>query len=109
MKNLIADFILFTLVSGIGFILPWWSVFIICFFWAFLKLASPLRILATVFMSYSLLIALLGHDLIQVLKIPNFKYAMIPLVALIFSLICFCVSQLATELNKMLKKPELRS
>ena len=104
MKNLIGDFVLLSLVSGLGFILPWWSIFIICFFWAYLELASPIRIFVSVFLSYCVLIASLGHNLIQVLKVPNFKFALVPLSALLFALLCFCVSQVARELKKNLEK-----
>jgi uncharacterized membrane protein YfhO len=104
MKKLMTDIIFLALVSGAGFILAWWSVFIICFFWAFLMIASPRRIFTTVLISYCFLIAGLGEKLIQVLKFSNLKYAIIPVVALIFALICFCVSQVALELGK--KRPD---
>jgi hypothetical protein len=100
MKTLTSDLIFLTLVSGVGFIVPWWSVFIICFCWAFLRIASPRRIFISVLISYGVLIGALGFNLIEVLKISNFKYGLVPLIALIFAFICFCVSQLALELKK---------
>ncbi len=109
MKNLIPDLVFLSLVSGVGFILPWWSVFIICFFWAYLELGTPSRIFVCVFISFCVLIASLGHNLIQVLKVSNLKYAMIPLSALLFALVCFCVSQAAHELNKILQKSDSKS
>ncbi len=95
----ITDLVLFILVSGIGFIFPWWSLFILCFAWGYFNLSEVRNIFIAVLISHSILILFEGMDLIQVLKLSQIKYLLVPVAGLIFAAVSAVLAKTGRELN----------
>ncbi len=100
------DLIFLSLVAGIGFIFPWWSVFVICFLWSYFKIAKASKIMISVFVTYLIMILVFGNRLLKVVDF-NFgkmesNYLIAVGVSLLFSIACALIASLAThaQVNK---------
>ena len=103
----LSDFIFLILISGIGFIFPWWSVFLLCILWSLADLASSRKILVCVFSTYLSMILTLGESLIKALDFSFILNTTFPLVlnyflaalaALFFSVACALLASLTKDL-----------
>ncbi len=61
------------LVSVIGFVLPWWTLFILCFMWSYLRFGRTPEIMLIVFFSHACLISYFGGNLLMVLNLMFVK------------------------------------
>ncbi len=112
------DLIFIILAFGIGFIFPWWNIFILSILWSYSLLASPAKIFLYVFLAFLTLILILGNNLLHVIEMKFvgefanhlfFNYLLALLTAILFSTICMLFASLAKDLrlniNRSFKQP----